>query len=563
MYFLGKNNLVCRLLRFLFMFILATEINLFCEENIELLYREGVELYNNKKYGEAIEKFYEIISVEPQMCDACFYIGLSFFKLSDYESAMEWFEYLLEINPEYTQVYYFLGITYLKLKKYDAAIQALLVAKEYEPQKYSIYYNLGIAYYKTNNLEEAIDNFISAIKLNSNLPEAYYILGVLYYKLGYYEEAREAFGSLIAIDKEKKFAGKIDKYLSKLQSEEEKEEKKRLFLTGNLSGCYDSNVNYIPNSEYSTSGMEDTSYIGTFSGRYNIFDNFSLSASIQQLFYNKNSSYNYGNVSAGLLIDLISYREFHIGVEGKYLISKLGGSFFNNTKKVISDLQFSPAKNTSFLFVYTYSLSSYSTEYMFLDGYTHDVSLSNCFYLGSSYMKLELSYKYEKHKDQKGEGVAFSYYDYTLSTPTYVTQYLGYYYCYSSVNSGISFDFFTPLSKTVSLLCSVSYEMREYLKKDVWFKPIEGVWAKEGDRWYKRENSSWVESDEPKAPVFSKKRLDTEFTISLLLFKSLSQNLTLYMNYISITNSSNLTRNDYVDRNYSKQMFSITLSLKI
>jgi|GEM_PF-6061233 len=551
------------LLCFLFIFVVVVKPAVFCKKNIDLLYKEGIELYNDEKYEEAIEKFYEIVLVEPQAHDAYFLIGLSFLKLSEYESATEWFKCLLELNPAYTQVYYFLGIAYLKLERYDAAIQNLLIAEKYEPQKYSIYYNLGIAYYKTNNLEEAINNLRLAIKLNSNLPEAYYMLGVLYYRLGRYEEAREAFNSLLAIDKEKKFAVKVDKYLSKLRSRGVEKKKNKLFLAGSLSGCYDSNVNYVPNSEYSTSGIEDIFYAPAVSGKYNIFGNVFFCASLRQLYYEKRADYNYTNVFAGLLLDLVQHTEFHMSVEGKYLTSSLGGSFFNNTKEIIGEMSFSPAKSANFFFIYTYSLASYSTEYMFLDGYTHNVSLSNYFYIGNSYIKLELNYKYERHNDQKGEGAVFSYYDYTLSTPSYVTQYSKYYYCYSFIENGISFDLFTPLSKTVSLMCSVSYEIRDYLKKDIWFKPIEGVWAKDKNGWYKMEDNNWVESDEPRPAVFNKKRSDAEFSVSMSLVKSLTQNLYLYVNYISTMHSSNFTRYDYVDRNYKKQILSITLSLRL
>ncbi|MGQ9705810.1 MAG: outer membrane protein assembly factor BamD [bacterium] len=87
----------------------------------EASYEEGLKLYNQGDYKNAIEYFLNVITFNPSSHvsdDAQFYIAMSFFKMNKYEDAIAEFELLISNygRSEYVDdAYYYIGLSYLQL----------------------------------------------------------------------------------------------------------------------------------------------------------------------------------------------------------------------------------------------------------------------------------------------------------------------------------------------------------------------------------------------------------------------------------------------------------------
>jgi outer membrane protein assembly factor BamD len=87
----------------------------------EVSYEEGLKLYNQGKYKNAIAYFMNVVTFNPSANvadDAQFYLGMSGFKLKKYEDAIAEFEILISNygRSEYVDdAYYYIGLSYLEL----------------------------------------------------------------------------------------------------------------------------------------------------------------------------------------------------------------------------------------------------------------------------------------------------------------------------------------------------------------------------------------------------------------------------------------------------------------
>lgn len=100
--------------------------------NADQLYEKGVELYNSKKYSEALECFDKVVVLSPS-ADAYNYRGLVLRNLNRYDEALENYNKALEINPKYALVYNNIGAAYHNQGKYEEALKYYYKALDLEP----------------------------------------------------------------------------------------------------------------------------------------------------------------------------------------------------------------------------------------------------------------------------------------------------------------------------------------------------------------------------------------------------------------------------------------------
>ena len=184
---------------------------------------EGVELFNNQKFEEALSKFDEALSKEPNCKEACFNKGLCYQSLNDNEKALECFEQALRIDPNYTSALIGQGNSYLKsgdkekalsyfekalsikedlplalsgksiclqeLNKKDEVNEIINKQIEENTQDFIPYLLKGNILKDEKKYEEAIDNYKKCIRNNKNCSEAYYNMALCEAELGQNESA--------------------------------------------------------------------------------------------------------------------------------------------------------------------------------------------------------------------------------------------------------------------------------------------------------------------------------------------------------------------------------------
>jgi len=73
-------------------------------------YNEGVSLYNQGRYGEAIIKFERSLEIDPKNKEAWFYKGLSLDDLEKYSEAIICYDKAIALDPYYVIPWYNKGI---------------------------------------------------------------------------------------------------------------------------------------------------------------------------------------------------------------------------------------------------------------------------------------------------------------------------------------------------------------------------------------------------------------------------------------------------------------------
>lgn len=168
-------------------------------------YEEGIQLYNQGFYPEALEKFKKItvygLDETGQHFDlASFYsgiihrnLGLLFLHKGDFQEAINHFQEALEFNPSHYELYNYLGIAYNNWKKYPKAMSAFSRVLELAPDLLSVRYKVAVVLYNLRKYDEALEEMEHLVALNPNFADFHYHLGVVYAHQRQFEQAQKAF----------------------------------------------------------------------------------------------------------------------------------------------------------------------------------------------------------------------------------------------------------------------------------------------------------------------------------------------------------------------------------
>jgi len=155
---------------------------------------EVTDLYNKKKYKEAIDVLEKIIVEKPNnMAEAYCIMGNSYLKLNDYANAINAYNKAIELGMKRNApLYHNLGVAYYKAKDNTNAIDVFKKAIDLDDDG-STYSYLGGAYYGVSQFSEAINAFQKAIELGESADLNYYNIGKSYSRLGNNTEAIKAY----------------------------------------------------------------------------------------------------------------------------------------------------------------------------------------------------------------------------------------------------------------------------------------------------------------------------------------------------------------------------------
>lgn len=176
-----------------------------------IAYFKGIELFNNKKYTDAIATFSKSLKYnydKTVFAKANYWLGESFSVTKEYEKSIEFYNEALdtelpEKSYEDTKIYYALGYSYYYMQKWPESIHSF---KNFVSQKdlsekdvYSIDATTRLAdlYYVTRQFPSAITNYEKVKKLVDNDEYVLFQLATIYYLSNRTEFARAHYLELI------------------------------------------------------------------------------------------------------------------------------------------------------------------------------------------------------------------------------------------------------------------------------------------------------------------------------------------------------------------------------
>ncbi|GAC1312687.1 MAG: hypothetical protein NVSMB24_34660 [Mucilaginibacter sp.] len=154
--------------------ILASILLIFCNAALaqsngdaKALVHEGVQLNDQGKYAEAIEKYNQALKIDPENIYADFELAYTLFVSGKGTDGIPYLQKVVAANTSLTAgAYDLLGTIYDKDNQKDKAIEAYNAGIKANPGYQRLYYNLGIVYSRYKQYAEAEKCAIEAIKLD-------------------------------------------------------------------------------------------------------------------------------------------------------------------------------------------------------------------------------------------------------------------------------------------------------------------------------------------------------------------------------------------------------------
>lgn len=203
------------------------------------LFHEGVFLYNQDKYYEAISKFESAIKINKKMAEAYFRNGLAYQQLDLHQEVISNYTKAISLNPAHHSAYEYRAYAYMQLEYYQNAIADYNKAiqmdslsscmyadrgsakfalknfngaiKDYEhllemdsksdAEVTRAHFLKGKAHYYAKNMDAAISDFHAVVTRDSLNAEAFLYLGYIGVATGYYSEAITYLDKCLEIDK--------------------------------------------------------------------------------------------------------------------------------------------------------------------------------------------------------------------------------------------------------------------------------------------------------------------------------------------------------------------------
>ncbi|MFW6173923.1 MAG: tetratricopeptide repeat protein [Elusimicrobiota bacterium] len=158
------------------------------------------DLLNAGKYEEAIGKFTEAITEDPENPIFYYYRGTALEKNGDLDKAMEDYQRSIELKPDFILPIANIGKVYAKKRDFEKAIEFYKKAADLGDKDATNYYNFGVCLMNLGKNEQAKEVLEKLLSLNENYSDAYYQLGIIYIGLGDSAKAKEFLQKFIDLD---------------------------------------------------------------------------------------------------------------------------------------------------------------------------------------------------------------------------------------------------------------------------------------------------------------------------------------------------------------------------
>lgn len=165
-----------------------------CGSKADHLNKEGLHLYNKRKYDEAIVAFKKALDTDQKHYDAHFNLGAAYCAKNMADESISEMKKAIEVNPDEPKAHYNIAFAYIIKEKVDDAIAAYkkaiaLYAAKKDKKEAEGYLYLAVAYSLIERHEESFNTCKKALEINPELADGHYFLGVCYYKKNLYDDA--------------------------------------------------------------------------------------------------------------------------------------------------------------------------------------------------------------------------------------------------------------------------------------------------------------------------------------------------------------------------------------
>lgn len=182
-----------------------------------ILIEEGVALYDQGKYAEAIEKYKQSYQVDSNNVVLFAEMAMTYLALKDFDNTENICKKAITKFPDnkgLKNIYSTYGNCLDNKQKTDEALKIYNIGISKFPDYYMLHFNKGITEYNLKRNYEARTSFQNAIKLNPQHASSYYYLGIIEDNFGNRIPAILCFSRFLILEPKGQRADKILPYLT-------------------------------------------------------------------------------------------------------------------------------------------------------------------------------------------------------------------------------------------------------------------------------------------------------------------------------------------------------------
>jgi len=169
---------------------------------------QGNQLFNDKKFDEALAVFQELLVKNPTVYQIKLSIGDCYREKGEYDTALALYTEAAEaaLTGEVSgkeiraKSLARIGECYIKKGDFETAQNYFKQSIEAFPENEVLAYNVGEIYFSNQKLDEAINYFTLATQIKPDWSEAYYKLGLAYLNKTEYEKAQQSLNKFLELE---------------------------------------------------------------------------------------------------------------------------------------------------------------------------------------------------------------------------------------------------------------------------------------------------------------------------------------------------------------------------
>jgi tetratricopeptide (TPR) repeat protein len=207
-------------------------------EKVVVLVKEGVTLYDDKKYEEALKKLQAALKIEKNNLTVHYEIALTYLALKDYKNTIKHADIIIKNKENYEyahQAFDLKGTTLDVLGKREEAISNYEKGIETYPKYALLHFNKGITLLRLKRNKEAEVCFKNTLEINPSHHSSHYFLSVLANERGDKIQTILSSAYFLLLEPDSKRSETVYKYLSHNLQKLLDKEKKDGTVTINLS----------------------------------------------------------------------------------------------------------------------------------------------------------------------------------------------------------------------------------------------------------------------------------------------------------------------------------------
>ncbi|MEW6068330.1 MAG: tetratricopeptide repeat protein [Nitrospirota bacterium] len=157
------------------------------------LHTEGLMLFDEGKYNDAIEVWFREIIFDPMRPKPYNNIGIAYRKLGKPDIAILYHRKAISIDPSFGHSYYSLGLIHYDEQDYKTALDMFLKAIQNKYDSADVYYSIGQSYKNLKEYNKAFAAYETTVKRYFTYPGVHYQIGLIHLLQGNTDLARMEF----------------------------------------------------------------------------------------------------------------------------------------------------------------------------------------------------------------------------------------------------------------------------------------------------------------------------------------------------------------------------------